>query len=126
MTTTNLIKEKKITKKEQKAIDLQQAKDTLKKWIDPKKGIIIVIKSVSSSGMSRRMTVHSHDGSGDLSYLVSEVLGWSSNNKGIQVSGCGMDMTFHLAYCLTRALYTKKEQAKLTGNGSGCLPWKVL
>lgn len=98
----------------------------LRKHIDPTKGIVIVIKSVSSSGMSRRMKVYNHDLSRHITYDVGGALGYSVNDKGVLVSGCGMDMTFALADHITHVVYTPEERKAFTGNGSGCLPWKTI
>jgi len=110
----------------QKDIDRKESIEVLRKSIDKEKGIAIIIKSVSSSGMSRRMNVYTKDLDQYLNFHVARVLGWPENDKGILVTGCGMDMAFHLAYTLTSYLYEPLERESLTGNGSGCLPWKTL
>lgn len=113
------------TKKQQIVID---ARDRLKTMIDKKKGITIIIKSVSASGMSRKMKVYNHDCTSHLTYNICELLGYKYNdNNTITIGGCGMDMTFWLANSITYNMeYTKLQKSKLTWNGSGCLPWKTL
>lgn len=39
-------------------------------------------------------------------YKIAKLLGWSLHkDQGIRVSGCGMDMGFHLVYTLSSTLY---------------------
>jgi hypothetical protein len=99
---------------------------TLLKELIQNDKIAINITNISQSGMSRRMKVYTGDFK-DITYFVGLVCELSENNKGLLVSGCGMDMAFWLTYNLTYALYPNKEDTKhLTGNGGGCLEWKVL
>ena len=115
-----------MTKKQQ---ERDEAIASLRELVKPSDKIVISIKSVSRSGMSRRMRVYASD-LRDISYLVARAIDWSINDKGILVSGCGMDMTFHLADCLTYALYPElKKEFKNTafkGNGGSCIDWQVL
>lgn len=58
-----------------------------------------VVKHVSRSGMMRRIApiVVVKGEARNVSAIVSDVLGWKWTDDGaIQVSGCGMDMAFHL------------------------------
>jgi predicted HAD superfamily phosphohydrolase len=77
-----------------------------------KKVAYTVTRKVSSSGMTRRISVFVVDSDGDLrdiSYYVGAVLGWSitdvMGHRTVRVDGCGMDMGFHLVYSLSYALY---------------------
>lgn len=77
--------------------------------------LYFVIESVSRSGMSRKMRVYVQDtddnGRPYLRWItnhVAKVLGWRMKRDWkdcVQVDGCGMDMCFHLADCLTRAVF---------------------
>lgn len=61
--------------------------------------IYTVVKHVARSGMMRRIApIVVVDGEArNISGIVSHVLGWNFTDDGaIQVSGCGMDMGFHL------------------------------
>lgn len=61
--------------------------------------IYTVVKHVARSGMMRRIApIVVVDGiARNISALVSDVLGWKwTDDDAIQVSGCGMDMGFHL------------------------------
>ena len=71
-----------------------------------------ILKSVSSSGMSRTMKVVTyHEGQVlDITWwvaLVSRVgtLTEKNGQRVVRVSGCGMDMGFHLVHSLGIALY---------------------
>lgn len=71
--------------------------------------IYVSVTHVSRSGMSRRIKVLMIDGNRlvNLSYRVSQALGWRYNDRdgSVHVDGCGMDMGFHLVYELSAALY---------------------
>jgi hypothetical protein len=113
----------KVSKKQQQADSIAR----LREWIDPKEGIVIIIKSVSRSGMQRGMEVYTRDLDACITYHVGHALGWGfTKDNHVKVGGCGMDMRFHLAYSLTHTLYSEEERKELTGNGSGCLPYKTL
>jgi len=110
----------------------KKAKEYLKEYIKPSSRIGITIESVSRSGMTRRMKVYTKDFQ-NITHLISDLIGWSMNEKGILVSGCGMDMCFHLADTITMAMnwhnYDKGKEytAKgLKGNGGNCIDWAVL
>ena len=106
-----------------------EARDNLlANYIKPEDTILIVIKSVSSSGMCRRMRVMTSSFS-DITYLIADLCDLSMNNTGLRIQGCGMDMTFWLANHITYCLWDKEEQKKLsdklTGNGLlTCLKYK--
>lgn len=111
-----------MTKKQQEQAD---AVAVLKKTIQPSDTIGIAIKSVYSSGMYRRMRVYTKDFQ-DISYHVAMACELPINDKGIGVSGVGMDMTFWLADTLTWHLYGKTKPKGLKGNGGGCINWSIL
>ena len=106
----------------------QEAKtNLLANYIKPDTTLLIVIKSVSASGMCRRMRVlvDNHD----ISYLIADLCDLSINNTGLKITGCGMDMAFWLANQITYNLFGKVEktnsynEAGMTGNGGTCLKW---
>lgn len=101
-----------------------EARQNLKQYIKPSSEILIVIKSVSASGMSRRMRVLTSDFS-DISYYVSDLLDLSINENGLLVTGCGMDMTFWLANAITRAMKWENKKS-FRGNGRSCIAWKSI
>jgi len=67
------------------------------------------LEHVSKSGMMRHIKVRQlkNDRPLDWTYLVSKALEWNMSDKtyAIKVSGCGMDMGFHLIYTLSRRLF---------------------
>ena len=69
------------------------------------------VKSVSSSGMSRTMSLYVVDGDRiqNITFYVAQVLGWSlvekNGSRVLRVGGCGMDMGFHTVYSLSSALF---------------------
>ncbi len=69
-----------------------------------------IVRKVSASGMSRQISVKViKDGRlYDISYSVAKVLDWSlvqNAHNAVRVSGCGMDMGFHLVSSLSYSLY---------------------
>ena len=99
----------KVTKAEQ-----TEAKDRILAVIgdNPAPRVYTILRHVSQSGMARDISVKAIDHeSGDLvdiSYSVSKLIGWSLRQKGhnaIRVTGCGMDMGFHLVSVLSWNLY---------------------
>lgn len=104
-----------------------EARESLRKSIDRKEGIVLVLKSVSKSGMKRSFDVYTRGLKSWLNYDMCKVLGFKQNDNGeIIIKGAGMDMAFFLAYQLTQELYTEEERKELTGNGGGYLPFKTI
>lgn len=105
----------------------QEAKNYLLKGklIKPTTELMIFIKKVSSSGMSRQMLVLG-EGNIDITYSINELLGYSTKNDYVRVSGCGMDMAFWLANTITYHLYGNKKLKSFKGNGGSCLGWKAI
>lgn len=64
-----------------------------------------VIKSVSRSGMSRRMEFYSNNFD-NLGYYIARIIDYPYNDKGLSVSGCGMDMVFHVLSSLNYRMAT--------------------
>jgi len=89
--------------------DIQETKNELRKLLRKgKHRVYIVQRSVSSSGMTRKLDCYTIIG-GELRYLttmIADVLGWGlDKNYKLIVRGCGMDMHFHTVYSLSCALY---------------------
>lgn len=106
------------------------AREYLKSIIGKNSCLVINIKSVSKSGMSRVMDVFVNNK--DSNYLlyvsrdVSKLCGLKLKDNGVVVRGCGMDMTFWLADCITKCLYQDKKPKWLSGNGGTCLKWQSI
>jgi hypothetical protein len=114
--------EKKVSKKEQKRIDFEYAKEQLLKYyVEEGDTVYTVLRSVSSSGMSRTISlkVVKEGKILDLTYFAAEVLGWSlvekNGSRALRVGGCGMDMGFHTVYTLSRVLFKDEESLKDAG-----------
>jgi hypothetical protein len=81
------------------------ARDRLRETFKPGDTVHTVLRHVSRSGMSRSISVIDK-GHNDISYLVARALDMriDQNNGGVKVTGCGMDMGFHLVYNLSYVL----------------------
>jgi hypothetical protein len=82
----------------------------LQKFLKPGSTVYTVLRHVSRSGMMRRIDLYTFDKEGTKLFLTgyaSSVLGepWDSKNGGLKVTGCGMDMGFHIVYALSYALF---------------------
>lgn len=86
-----------------------QAKADLLEFIRPGDTIYCILRHVSASGMSHRISCYivNKGEIQDISGYVGEILEWRRNDKdgALIVGGCGMDMGFHTVYCLARALF---------------------
>lgn len=110
---------------EQEAANLRPVNDqewavhALRGWMPIGSTVWTVLRHVSRSGMMRVISVHTLYrrkpdaeqgkclGISDLTRSASRVLGWRihRDRDGIVVSGCGMDMGFHLVYELAQCLW---------------------
>jgi len=119
---TTATAEKKMTKKEQKALDVQYAREQLlTHYVSEGDTIYTVLRSVSSSGMSRTISLKvAKDGKIlDLTYYASILLDWPlvevNGSRALRVGGCGMDMGFHTVYTLSRVLFREEGNTKDAG-----------
>ena len=84
-------------------------KNELKKSIKEGDTVFTICRKVSSSGMYRHISaIVFRDGRPlHMSYAVSILLGYSFKDKttAVGVSGCGMDMGFHLVHSLSQELF---------------------
>lgn len=93
-----------------KDAERQEAKERLLEWLKPGDTVYTILRHRSRSGMSRVIGVVLLKDGVDLhpNYAVSKFLGWNlgkADRDGISVSGCGMDMGFHLVYELSQGLF---------------------
>jgi hypothetical protein len=109
---------KKTSKKAQKALEVQDAKkQLLAHYVSEGSTVYTVLRSVSSSGMSRTLSLKvAKDGKIlDLTYYAGIVLDWPivevNGSRALRVGGCGMDMGFHTVYSLSRGLFGEEGQA---------------
>lgn len=98
--------------KEERKQELEHATEMLKRWLSPGCRVYTMLKSVSKSGMSRRIrcavAIVDLDGKPeilDITYYVAQVCGYSMNDSGLLVKGCGMDMGFAVVISLSYRLF---------------------
>ena len=95
----------------------------LREWIKPGDTVHTILRHVSTSGMSRSISLVHMGGDGrepigDFTYLAARAMGdkIDQKNGGIKVGGGGMDMGFALVYALSYRLY----RDDFTCIGDGC------
>ena len=96
---------RKLNKKER---ERQEAIDYLKGFIKPGDTLYTTVTHVSRSGMMRHIKVMvCSDGEvTNISGYASTALDWPWADDGtVKVSGCGMDMGFHLVHSLSSTLF---------------------
>jgi len=97
----------------------------LRKTLKPGAKVYTICRHVSSSGMSRSISVliSTKDGIQSLDWYVANALDYKRDDKhqgAIKIGGCGMDMGFALVYNLGRKLYPdgfKLPKGKFGRNG---------
>lgn len=110
----------KLTERQQKRVE---AIKELRKLLRPGDTVYCVLRHVSRSGMSRGIDFYIVK-KGEMVWISSRV-GHAIDNpqslndwraqKGIRVTGCGMDMGFHTVYNLGRVLFPKGFKVKGRG-----------
>ena len=115
-----------MTKKEQKQADFDYAKkQLLEYYVKEGDTVYTLLRSVSSSGMSRTMSlkVAKEGRILDLTYFASVVLGWPlvevNGSRALRVGGAGMDMGFHTVYTLARVLFRDKYEGQAEAVDAG-------
>lgn len=99
----------------------EYVKKELRKFIRPNQKVYTFLRSVSSSGMSRNISVFVVHGKElrNITHMVSDALAiGEAKTGGLRVTGCGMDMGFHVVYSLGMALWPKGT-AKPHGTRNG-------
>jgi len=115
-----------LSKKEQKQADYDYAKkQLLGYYLNEGDTVYTIIRSVSSSGMSRTISLKVARGGQilDLTYFASVVLGWplveKNGSRALRVGGCGMDMGFHTVYTLASILFRDKYEGQADAVDAG-------
>ena len=93
--------------------DVMQAREHLKGLIDHDQpdAMYATITGVATSGMSRTMRLYlpcvrdERPSIEHVSHLVAKILNLPLTDKGVRVTGSGMDMVFHVVSSVSRALY---------------------
>jgi hypothetical protein len=82
-----------------------EATKVLRDDLKPGDTINCILRHVSKSGMSRSISLFKGDS--DITYFAALAMGEKIDQKngGIVVSGCGMDMGFHIVYTLSYLLF---------------------
>jgi hypothetical protein len=102
--------------KQEREQDYKDSLESLRQLLRPGVTVYTALKSVSRSGACRHISLYIPHKDTDwrslqiinISWRVSCILGYSLANDGsLIVSGCGMDMGFHLVYSLGSVLYPK-------------------
>jgi len=80
-------------------------------YLAPNDTVYTLIRYVSSSGMSRDISLFIAQGGEiiDITYYAAYAMGWRlverNGQRAIRVQGAGMDMGFHTVYTLASVLY---------------------
>ena len=96
---------------------LDQDKAQLRDMLGDTPNVYTILRSVSASGMTRHISLKIvHRGELiDITYLAARVMGDKVSDRNgfntLKVSGCGMDMGFHLTYGLSSILYAGQDRA---------------
>lgn len=89
--------------------------------LQPGDTIFATVTHVSRSGMSRTIDFHVFRGDARnpmrwwLTPFIGDLLAHSWNDDGVRVTGCGMDMAFHLVYNVGATLWP--DGYPCTGDG---------
>lgn len=100
---------KPLTKAEGMRLKAEQSADKLRGILKPGDHVYCILRSVSSSGMSRRISFYAVE-DGRMRFLdgyVADVLSGVTRDRkeGLRVNGCGMDMGFHVVSSLGAVLW---------------------
>jgi hypothetical protein len=109
----------KLTKTAQAREDRDYAREQLlTHYLSEGSRVYTILRHVSSSGMSRDISLVVADKDGqisDITYYAADALGSRlierNSHRAIRVNGCGMDMGFHLVYNLASVLFHGQDRA---------------
>jgi hypothetical protein len=91
---------------EGKRLQRAQYIEMIAPWIKEAEKVYGIVRKVSASGMSRNIDLYIIRDNAPvyLTYYAAKILGWKlAKDRGIVVSGCGMDMIFHTVSTLCEA-----------------------
>lgn len=103
------------TKQKQQA--KQDALSTLNVILKPNDRVFYRVNKVSRSGMSRRISFYAilDNDLLNLNYLFETVLDYNSNEDGVLIRGCGMDMGFHAISTISSTMFGDYKLLKSEG-----------
>lgn len=117
--------------------EIRKSREFLLKLLHPNDKLYTILRHVSRSGMSRRISViyisrtkvsdkfiYDENTPLDITPAVSNVIGlpYNRDKDGMRIDGCGMDMGFEIVYNLGRQLFPdgfKVNGIGRNGNTSG-------
>lgn len=103
-----------------KSTDRTEAIETLRKLLPPGSVVYTSLRGVARSGMTRWIDVHAIIDNEPrwLGGYVARATGYNLDDRkqGLRVSGCGMDMGYHVVNTLSAILYPEG----FTCIGEGC------
>lgn len=92
-----------------KQAERDEAITRLREILKPGDTVHTILRHVSRSGMSRRISfvIQGDDGPHTIDWLVRRALDMKFDraHSGLKVDGCGMDMGFHVVYGLSHTLW---------------------
>lgn len=95
-----------------------ESSESLRVYLSEGDTVYVIVRSVSQSGLSRRMSFFAFEpGSArpvDLDYWIGHKLGLKrkKGEQGLVVSGCGMDMGLHVVSNLAHKLFGDERALK--------------
>jgi len=97
--------------KQEKINEREHSRERLAAMLNPGDTVYTMVRSVSSSGMSRTMSLYlvKDNRLMNITYYAAHALEWplveKNGSRVLRVGGCGMDMGFHTVYTLSRVLF---------------------
>jgi len=104
MTQATLTRQEKINERE-------HSRERLSAMLTPGDTVYTMIRSVSTSGMSRTMSLYivKDNRLVNITYYAAHALEWplveKNGSRVLRVAGAGMDMGFHAVYTLSHVLF---------------------
>lgn len=120
-TAGKFLKGELLPKAQGKRLYQEQAAESLRNILSQGDTIYCVLRHVSASGMSRTIDFYVIKENRPiwLTGYMGAALGYKrgKHDRGLVISGCGMDMGFHAVYCLARILYGNNNPNRPDGDG---------
>jgi len=101
---------RRVSNAEGKRMRAEHCRAQLVKLLDEGATVYCILRSVSASGMSRRISLSTVEAGKlrTLDHLAADAMGYRVSDKGgLVVGGCGMDMGFHIVDSLASTIGRK-------------------